>query len=717
MDKNTFAETLGKLESRLLTELFYKRFQSADSILQEEEKILKFTEVSDWLLKDIDILDLGLKTKEKLYLKGITTLFDIVFLRPLRFEDYSLRKLKDLKDGDYCAIKGILYSRKRRKKISSITIAAADGFLECNWFRLTPYIRNLLKSIKLNDEIICEGQVRKTAFGYYINHPRIKKPSDFLERKEIIYPSLMGMRNATLKKIVADVLKMQPDEPYDYLPYTLIARNKLPFLSETVELIHKAESGGILEKRLKYEEIFLLILGLKIQEMRLKEKKSPKISTEEKFLNQVYQQLDFDLTKDQKRVVKEILNDLDNYHPMLRLLQGDVGCGKTIVALIASIAVIKSGYQVAFMAPTQPLAMQIFNEAEKLSGRLNFKADLLLSSSKNKNDIYKSIKNAETDLIVGTHALLQEDVEFKKLGFAVIDEQHRFGVEQRKKLMVKGLFPHILIMSATPIPRSLSMVLYSKSSLSTIREKPEGRMDVKSFHFTHKNRKKAYDMAIKEMKDNHQVYVVAPLIEESENADEIENVTNLYDELRDIYFKDFSVGLLHGRMGSKEKEGIIKQFKEGKLDCIVSTTVIEVGIDSPNATVMIVENAERFGLSQLHQLRGRVGRGKAESYAIFITKDDISSIAKKRIKALLDTNDGFKIAEIDYELRGAGEIMGIKQHGRDLIYTNLTEDKELIQTVKNDVERLIKMRYPINEGLKKMIEYKWQTKINYVYVG
>ncbi len=715
--QNKVINLLNTLESELLRNLFYKEFDKAENILKKENSLLKPKKTVDWLLDEINLKKFTPSISKKLLSKNMTKNIDIAMLEPLRIEDYSIKELSDLKDGDYCAIKGIIHSINRTKKVFSVTLNCDGSFIFCNWFRFTPYIRKLLFSLKISDEIVCLGQIKKSGFKWNMNHPKISKALNFKEEKKIVYPSIHNMKNSSIKKVVDFVLALQPKKPYDYLPYTLIVKNRLLLLSELIEYMHKKEKEDKVRQRLKYEELFFLILALRLQESTIKNSRAPLIYADKNFLNKACGRLKFELTNSQKKVLSEIFEDFRKGKPMLRLLQGDVGCGKTIVALLSMLIAVKNGYQVAFMAPTQPLGLQVYYEANRLFEDYGINVELLLSSTKNKQHIYNRIKNGETQVVVGTHALLQDDVVFNNLGFIVVDEQHRFGVEQRKNLMNKGVFPHVLIMSATPIPRSLSMVLYSRSSLSTIVEKPKERKKIKTLHFYNKNRRKAYELVYSEIKNGHQAYIVAPLIDESENIKEVENAVKLYEELKSLYFKEFRVELLHGRLKTQEKDDIIKKFKNGEIDCLVSTTVIEVGIDSPFATVIVVESAERFGLSQLHQLRGRVGRSNLQSYALLVTSDNLSDTAKQRIDAMLSTDDGFKIAELDYKLRGSGEIMGIKQHGHGLVYTDIFEDRKLAKTVKDDVDRLINMGYPINEGLMKMIEYKWQSRINYVYVG
>jgi len=717
MTNDVAKKTLNRLESSLFRELFLKNFDSAKRIVKKQESILKFSRVADWLLKDIDVLDISKNIKEKLKNKNITKIIDLVYTLPLRIEDYTFKNPKDLKDGEYTAIKGTVLSKNKGNRILSFIVSSQGTHIRCNWFNITPYIKKLLDSIKIGDELVFLGKISVDGFIKQINHPKIENIDKFIEYKKIVYPAIGSLRNTTIQKVIEKSLELAPKEPYEWLPYSSLVRNRLDFFSDFIKKVHIFGETENIDKRLKYEELFMLFLALKLQEKNFKSQTAPRIGVDFRFLEKVENVLPYELTGDQKRALKEILDDLKKDKPMLRLLQGDVGCGKTIVSLIAALFVVKDRYQVAIMTPTQPLAVQFFSQANSLFKKFGYTVELLISSTKNKEKIYEHLKSGKIDCIVGTHALLQEDVEFKNLGFIVIDEQHRFGVEQRKTLSKKGNFPHVLIMSATPIPRSLSMVLYSKTSLSTIKEKPKNRGKVTTLHFYKKDSDKAYKIAIDEIKKNHQVYVIAPLIEESEYFEDVKAAKELFDLLKKTYFKDYNIELIHGKLKSDEKERIINEFREGKIDCLVSTTVIEVGIDSPNATVIIVENAERFGLSQLHQLRGRVGRGNSDSYAILITDNELTDNACKRVEALLKTNDGFEIAEMDFKLRGSGEILGTKQHGRDLIYTDLIKDKELIKNVKNNVEMLIEKGYPFNEGLIKIMQYKWEKRLSYINVG
>ncbi len=715
MEKETALAVLGKLESKLFEALFNRNRQKIKEIIKKEESIIKSSKAADWLLSDIKTLLLSKSILKKLKDKEIFTIYDLLNIKPLRVENYSLVNPKEIKNSRFCAVKGTVLSKENKKRVFTLILDSNGLHIRCFWFNLTPYLKKMLSSIKVGDIVVCSGKLQVDGFIKQFHHPRIEKEENFKESLKIVYPSI-GIRNSNLQNIIEKALQSAPKEPFEYLPYNIILKNKIVMLNEFYKKLHTKGETEEITHRFKYEELFFLILALELQKKRVKTQKAPIISIDENFLEQIEENLPFELTKDQKKAINEILSDLKKDKPMLRLLQGDVGCGKTIVALISGLAALKNGYQIAIMTPTQPLASQFFQQAKNLYEKYGFSVEILLSHTKNKKEIYNRLKDGKIDCIVGTHALIQDEVNFKNLGFIVIDEQHRFGVEQRKNLSNKGLFPHTLIMSATPIPRTLSMILYSNGELSTIREKPAGRKEIKNLHFFKRDREKAYKIAIEEIKKSHQVYVIAPLIEESEHFENLKAAEDLFNELKNGYLKGTRIALLHGKLPPQEKEEIINDFKNGKIDCLVSTTVIEVGIDSPNATVIIIENAERFGLSQLHQLRGRIGRSNLESFAIFITDENLSENACKRIDAILKTNDGFEIAKLDLKLRGTGEILGTRQHGKDLIYTDILKDIELIKKVKSDVEFLIKKNYPLNEGLIKMLKYKWEERLNYIKV-
>ncbi len=419
-------------------------------------------------------------------------------------------------------------------------------------------------------------------------------------------------------------------------------------------------------------------------------------------LKKLKESLPFNLTEAQSKVVREILIDEKKSSPMNRLVQGDVGSGKTIIALISMFNVIKNGYQVGMMAPTEILARQHFVEAEKIYKDFNINIRLLTGSTTNKNKelIKEELKNGEVDILIGTHALIEENVVFKNLGMIVTDEQHRFGVNQRSRLSNKGENIDVLVMSATPIPRTLYLYLYGDLDVSIVDSLPPGRQPIDT-HYIYKNeRERAYNFALKEIGDGRQVYVVCPLVEENEDM-KLTSVTSLYEELKENYFKHIEISILHGKMSNKEKNEIMEKFKSGEIKVLISTTVIEVGVNVPNATIMIVENAERFGLSQLHQLRGRVGRGSHKSYCILIPEVK-SETTKRRMEIMKNSNDGFYIAEEDLRLRGSGEMFGTKQSGENgLILADLATDFEIFKLANFEAKKILQDR-PNDE--KRVVE-------------
>ena len=711
-----YKKVLNRLESKLLKALFDKDIHTVQYLYKIENNLLKSDKTAEWLLSDISILKLSKRIENNFRKKNINTIQDLIFIRPLRAEDYTVIKtIADAPVDNYCAISGKVISKSYRNHLS-LQISDLTGDAVCNWFNVPFFLRKIIKAIKIGDDIVCEGKI--TQFNGYktINHPTIKKYRDFKPRLNIVYPSYEKMRNTTIAGAIKKALRLSPKKPYDYLPYTVIAKEKLIFLSDVVHDIHTNPHTESVQERIKNEEAFCFMLALIMQQKSIEQDSAPKLLIGKNLTDVFTDRLQFSLTDAQQRAVEEIFNDMGKNRPMLRLLQGDVGSGKTAVAMFSAFAALKNGYQAAIMAPTQPLAAQIFAEAKEKFPEFNVK--LITSSTKHKQTLYEQLKNGEIECIIGTHSLIQEDIHFKNLGLIVIDEQHRFGVNQRKFLSDKGLHPHTLIMSATPIPRTLAVMLYENSGLSILDEMPKGRKPVRTIHIKKQNSKIAFEMAQNEIAKHHQVYIVYPLIEESENQKETDAAIYMYEKLKKTYFKDCTIELLHGRMKGKEKEDIINRFKNRKIDCLISTTVIEVGIDSPYAALIIIENAEKFGLSTLHQLRGRVGRSSIESTAIFITKEDISKEAAQRIEALCRTNDGFKIAELDYELRGPGDIMGVRQHGgQNDLYMNILRDKKLMQNEKKNAERLMQAEYPLNNGLLKMLNVKWIKKFDYLHVG
>ncbi|HEX7530680.1 MAG TPA: ATP-dependent DNA helicase RecG, partial [Pyrinomonadaceae bacterium] len=519
-------------------------------------------------------------------------------------------------------------------------------------------------------------------------------------RRVPVYRKLGDFRSKRLREIMHEVLARLPDKAFtETLPRDLLARRKLSGRGAAVRDVHFPGSEASLDdyaqmrspahQRLIFEELFWVALGLAVKRgERIKERKGAIIKTDKQMLQRIASLLPFRLTVAQRRVVKEILNDLRSDAPMNRLLQGDVGSGKTIVALIAMMAAMENDYQTALMVPTEILAEQHARNIKRILAKSPYRVELLSGSLKTaeKRLLHKSIAAGEVHAAVGTQALIQESVTFKKLGLVIIDEQHRFGVMQRAELRARGLNPDVLVMTATPIPRSLAMTVYGDLDVSIIDEMPPGRTPVETRVFGEEARQEVKKLIAREVRLGRQVYVVYPLVEESEKMD-LRDATKRYEYLRDRVFPKFSVGLLHGRMKPEEKEEVMRRFIAGEIQILVSTTVIEVGVDVPNASVMVVEHAERFGLSQLHQLRGRVGRGAEQSYCVLLASDKQTEVARERLGIMEETNDGFKIAEKDLEIRVPGEVMGTRQAGLpEFRIANLVRDMDILQDARKEAE-------------------------------
>ena len=579
---------------------------------------------------------------------------------------------------------------KTGKIISTIVFENKNGLFKAKWFN-QPYVK---KKFKIDAEYRIAGKIQQYRGSSVITNPKVvsvNSNSKIEEKILPIYPLKSGITNNTFIKLISYVLtKVSIDEN---LPKWIITKYKLCSLDRAIRIIHNPVNFKELregKKRLKFQELFtysLKILMLKGYFEKNKRGVAFKITPE---LIELKNKLPYKLTKAQNKVIREILIDEKREVPMNRLLQGDVGSGKTVVALIAIFNVVKNGYQAVLMAPTEILAQQHYEEATKLLEGFDVGIELLCGSvtPKNKDEIKEKLKMGEIDIIIGTHALIEDNVEFKNIGIVVTDEQHRFGVMQRSKLVNKGDHVDTLIMTATPIPRTLSLYLYGDLNVSTIDELPPGRQKIDTYYRDKNSRDKVYKFALEEIKRGRQVYVVCPLVEENEELD-LSSVEDMYEELKEKYFKNIQIDILYGKMQPKLKEEKMNKFKNGEIKAIISTTVIEVGINVPNATVMIIENAERFGLAQLHQLRGRVGRGSYKSYCILIA-DIKNDIIRKRMEIMRSSNDGFFIAEQDLKIRGSGEIFGFRQHGEDgLVFSNLVEDINVLKEANWEAKRLL----------------------------
>jgi ATP-dependent DNA helicase RecG len=552
-------------------------------------------------------------------------------------------------------------------------------------------------------------------------------------RRVPIYRKLADFRTKRLREIVHETLAGIPEKAIDEtLPADLMSRQKLIPRDEAIRRVHFPGVDGSLadydtmrsgaHRRLIFEELFWLALALCVKRgLRIKESKGATIKIDEAIKRRIASVLPFKLTEAQRRVVKDIFRDMRSEAPMNRLLQGDVGSGKTIVALIAMLTAMENGYQTALMAPTEILAEQHARNIKRLLAKSPYRIELLIGSlrSSDKRQLHRAIGSGEVHACVGTHALIQENVSFKNLGLAIIDEQHRFGVMQRAALRERGLNPDVLVMTATPIPRSLAMTVYGDLDVSIIDEMPPGRTPIvtKVFADNADDRKGVKHLLMRELRAGRQVYVVYPLVEESEKLD-LRDATRRYEYLRDQVFTKFSVGLLHGRMKPEEKELVMRGFVTGKIQILVSTTVIEVGVDVPNASVMVIEHAERFGLSQLHQLRGRVGRGAEQSYCVLLASDKQTEVARERLGIMEETNDGFRIAEKDLELRGPGEIMGTRQAGLpEFRVANLVRDLDILQAARREAEYYVNQRRMSREAAELIKRVHGNARIKLAAVG
>ncbi|NLZ49823.1 MAG: ATP-dependent DNA helicase RecG [Clostridiales bacterium] len=644
--------------------------------------------------QEISILKgVGPKLATLLQNLGIFTVRDLLLYFPRDYDYLGNVNSSNTLKGEHCIVEGTVVkidrdnTSKTGKIITTIHLDIGGKILTCKWFN-QPYIKN---NFKLGENYRLLGRYTVFQGRESLTNGKIIKT---LESDTSIMPKYAltkSLTSTTLLKLIKQVLSSI--RVNENLPSSLLQAYNLVSLDEAIRNIHmpkNKESLDAARKRLKFQELF--VYSLKI----LMLKKYNRINNGgiafkmSKELTELKDSLPFQLTEGQRRAIREILLDQKSPYAMNRLLQGDVGSGKTIVALIALFNVIKNGYQTVLMAPTEILANQHYNEAVKLFSAFNVNIALLTGSvtAKNKAKLKEDIKNGSVDLVIGTHAVLEDDVIFSNLGMIVTDEQHRFGVYQRSKLLNKGKDIDVLVMSATPIPRTLSLFLYGDLDISIIDELPPGRQKIDTILIDIKNSELAYKKVVEEIQKGRQAYIVCPMIEESETL-ELHSVKSLYEKLKSSYFQNISTALLHGKMTANEKDEIMSEFKEGKIKALISTTVIEVGVNVPNASVMIIENAERFGLAQLHQLRGRVGRGSYKSYCILVANIKNDNI-KRRMNIIVGSNDGFKIAEEDMKLRGSGDLFGIKQSGdAGLILADIYQDVDMFRVANREARKVL----------------------------
>ena len=649
-----------------------------------------------------------------------------------------MRTIRDLATGEEGATVGQLvrmgrrFMAKRRRWVLEAVVRDETGFLFLMWYHQHRYFQ---QKYQIGQRVLLFGKVDLgMKGGKWMIHPDMELVDEEDETSRIlpIYNKTTEMTVAAMRRVVHGAVDAYAELVPKGVPPEISARMGLMDLTEAIRYLHMPPVDADLKplndvsseahRAVVFDELFYLQLGMALRRRNVVKEDGLSI-VPGMLATRLREVLPFRLTGAQERVLETIFRDMAAPHPMNRLVQGDVGSGKTMVAFSAALAALDSGFQVAFMAPTELLAEQHFRTLSPLADQLQISIELLIgdTKAKRKQQLYGMLERGEIEIIVGTHALIQESVKFHQLGLAIVDEQHRFGVMQRAALKKHGANPDVLLMTATPIPRTLALTIYGDLDVSVIDELPPGRKPIKTRVFHEGDRTKAYQLVKEQLDLGHQAYVVYPLVEESEKLD-LKAATSMADELSKTFFKDYSIALLHGRMKSDEKDKIMSRFKNGEHHMLVSTTVIEVGIDVPNATVILIEHAERFGLSQLHQLRGRVGRGQAESFCILLAQYTPADESIRRLQVMADSNDGFKIAEADLAFRGPGEFLGTRQSGMpDFRVANIVRDSRILEAARDEAQGWLEkdpdLISPASRRLRAILEDRWAGRLELARVG
>lgn len=644
---------------------------------------------------------------------GVSDVNALVRLYPRVYEDWSqIKSINEAQIGEICCIKGIVGSPVRKNLIRKgltlykTEITDGSGIMGITIFNS----RFAAEKLTEGDEFLFFGRVGGNLYRKEMNSPEIE-PAEGADRIRPIYPQTHGLNSKMIEKLVRTALTECRDELVDPIPLWLREKYCLMNLPDSLWNIHFPKSPDYLEearRRLIFEELLILQLGL--EKMRSKTQKNAGAIIERDFSEEYFSHLSFSPTGAQRRAVKEAMRDMMSGRQMNRLLQGDVGSGKTAVAAALVYSTAKNSMQSALMAPTEVLAEQHYKTFLKLFEGCSINVELLTGSdtAAQKRRKKEALKAGEIDLLIGTHAIIQSDVEFKSLALVITDEQHRFGVEQRNALGEKGKNPHLYVMSATPIPRTLALIIYGELDISILDELPPGRQKIETYAVTSELRQRAYNYVKKHLDAGRQGYIICPLVDEGESDTELASAVKYADELQRGDFRGYTVGLMHGKMKSVDKKKVMESFSKGETQLLVSTTVIEVGVDVPNAVIMVIENAERFGLSQLHQLRGRIGRGQYKSTCILIT-DAKNDTAQRRMKVMETTTDGFKIADEDLKLRGPGEFFGSRQHGLpEMKIADMLEDRSTLEETQRAAREIIahdpELSSPESTALKNEIQ-------------
>lgn len=682
------------------------------SELLDDEPLLNLN-FSDRLDK---IAKIGSRNSKLLQRLELFTVHDLLFYYPRNHADFARQvAICDLEAGETVTLVGSVksvncFTSSKNKKLTILEVTITDRtgklrlsrFFAGTRFSSRSWQEMQKRAYPVGAIVAASGLVKKNKYGITLDNPEIEvldRAESSIESIKIgrvvpVYPLTEGVSADVVRKAVLTVLPTAKHliEP---LPEALRNQYDLVGICKAIQNIHFPEDSDSLRdarRRLIFDEFFYLQLGfLQRRHTQKQSQKAIKLAPAGQLIEEFYKVLPFQLTNAQQRVINEILNDLQSTIPMNRLVQGDVGSGKTVVAVIAILAAIQAGYQTALMAPTEVLSEQHYRKLVSWFNLLHIPVELLTGSTKvaKRREIHRQLQTGELPILVGTHALIQDTVSFHQLGLVVIDEQHRFGVGQRARLQQKGDAPHVLTMTATPIPRTLALTMHGDLDVSQIDELPPGRQTIQTTALTGKERHQAYELIRREVAQGRQAYIVLPLIEESEKLEDLRSAVEEHKRLSESIFPEFNVGLLHGRMSSAEKDEALSAFRDNQMQIIVSTTVIEVGVDVPNATVMLIENAERFGLSQIHQLRGRVGRGSEKSYCLLISSSSTPD-ARSRLNVLEQSQDGFFLAEVDMRLRGPGEVLGTRQSGLpDFALASLVEDQDVLVLARDAAEKMI----------------------------
>jgi len=692
------------------------------------------------------IKGVGPKISSLLAKKGINTVEDALYLVPHRYDDRrNLKKIARLESGQFQQATGEVLAMgeaplgRGRRKIFEVIIGDGTGTLTLKWFNYN--LRYIKSNFKEGEQIFASGEVKAYGGSREMIHPETERLKDGEEALESfrqilpVYPLTEGLGQRTIRKIMLRIIDEFAGSIPEGIPEGLRRVRKLMPMAETFRIIHRPEIDADIDalndkntqahRRLVYDEFFFLEAGIALRQHGVEIEPGIEISPANVLRKKLLSSLPFELTSAQMHVIGEIDADLAATFPMHRLIQGDVGCGKTIVALVAALSAVEAGYQAAIMAPTEILAEQHYLGMGSIAEELGIKVALIKGSQKGR-DKRENIEQAaagDADIVIGTHAIIQEGVSFRRLGLGIVDEQHRFGVIQRaqfKKMGAGGRYPNMLVMTATPIPRSLAMTVYGDLELSVIDELPPGRQPIKTKVYHERERLKVYSIINGELEKGGQAYVVYPLVEESEKMD-LMDATSMAQEIRS-HFPSFTVGLIHGKMKPADKVAVMSAFKAGDIAILVSTTVIEVGIDVPNASIMVVEHAERFGLSQLHQLRGRVGRGSEKSLCILLAQYQKSDEARQRLSVMERHASGFDISEADLKIRGPGDFLGTRQSGMpDFRIGNIIRDEKILKEARKDAFALVaadpRLSSPENLRVGAVLKERWKGRLEFAGVG